>query len=415
MGKFKKVFGRLADPRAANARHDLLEVLVIALAAVLCGAETCSDMAEFGQAKEELLRLFLRLEHGVPSHDTFSRVFRLLKPEAFEAAFRRFMAAFAKANRLNLTGVIAVDGKALRGAFARGSRYQPLHLVNVWAVEARMSLAQQKAPGRNETKGALEVLALLSLEGCIVTADALHCHRAMAKTVLDRGGDYVLAIKANRGPLFKAVVGQFARSGERRAAKKVESSTHDRHEARRATIMRIPAWLPSTASRAWLRLAASPRAGSCGATAPSRRSCAITCSPSPCPPSGCCRSHAVIGPSRTNCTGYSTSTSTRTATDREWTMPPRTSPSCAGSRSTSFDLVLVPVPYVGKSSAPAGTTASSSPCSAICDSPAHKGGREPHLCCRAIFVSLHSTRNATPSRLHDPGIASLLSAASAYR
>jgi len=238
MGKFKKVFGRLADPRAANARHDLLEVLVIALAAMLCGAETCSDMAEFGQAKEGLLRLFLRLEHGIPSHDTFSRVFRLLKPEAFEAAFRRFMAAFAKANGLKLSGVVAIDGKALRGAFERGSRYEPLHLVNVFAVEARMSLAQQKAPGRNETAGALEVLALLSLEGCIVTADALHCHRAMARTVLDRGGDYVLAIKANRGPLFKAVVEQFARSGKRRTVKKVEPSTHDRRESRRATIMR---------------------------------------------------------------------------------------------------------------------------------------------------------------------------------
>ena len=113
MGKLKRVFRRLAYPRAANARHELLDVLVIALAAVLCGAETCSDMAEFGQAKEGLLRLFLRLEHGIPSHDTFSRVFRLLQPDAFEAAFRRFMAAFAKANRLDLTGVVAIDGKAL--------------------------------------------------------------------------------------------------------------------------------------------------------------------------------------------------------------------------------------------------------------------------------------------------------------
>src|ERR1700752_348698 len=222
MEGFRKAFGRLPDPRAENARHDLLEVLFIALAAMLCGAESCSDMADFGQSKEDLLRLFLRLEHGIPSHDTFSRVFRLLEPEAFEAAFRRFIAAFAKANRLNLTGVVAVDGKALRGAFERGSRDEPLHLVNVFAVEARVSLAQQKAPGRNETKGALEVLALLSLEGSIVTADALHCHRAMAKTVLARGGDYVLAIKANRGPLFKAVVEQFARSGKRSAAKKVE-------------------------------------------------------------------------------------------------------------------------------------------------------------------------------------------------
>src|SRR5882724_5296912 len=120
MGKFRKIFRRLPDPRADNARHDLVEVLVIALAAMLCGAETRSDMAEFGEAKQALVRLFIRLEHGIASHDTFSRVFRLLKPEAFQAAFRRFMAAFAKANRLNLTGVIAVDGKALRGAFERG-------------------------------------------------------------------------------------------------------------------------------------------------------------------------------------------------------------------------------------------------------------------------------------------------------
>jgi predicted transposase YbfD/YdcC len=237
MGKFRRVFRRVPDPRAANARHDLVEVLVIALAAVLCGAETCADMAEFGQAKEGMLRLFLRLEHGIPSHDTFSRIFRLLKPQAFEAAFRRFMAAFAKANQLKLTGVVAIDGKALRGAFERGQRHEPLHLVNVWAVEARLSLAQQKAPGRNETAGALEVLDLLSLEGCIVTADALHCHRALATTVLERGGDYVLAIKANRGPLFKAVVGHFARSGKRHIAEQRDPSTHDRSEARRATIM----------------------------------------------------------------------------------------------------------------------------------------------------------------------------------
>lgn len=238
MRRFKQAFRRLPDPRAANARHDLLEVLVIALAAMLCGAESCSDMADFGEAKEELLRLFLRLEHGVPSHDTFSRVFRLLEPEAFEAAFRRFMAAFAKANGVKLTGVVAVDGKALRGAYERGGKATPLHLVNVFAVEARMALAQQKAPGRNETAGALEVLELLSLEGCIVTADALHCNRAFARAVLQRGADYALAIKANRGPLFKAVTQQFARSGKRSSAAQIDPSSHDRHEARRATVMR---------------------------------------------------------------------------------------------------------------------------------------------------------------------------------
>jgi predicted transposase YbfD/YdcC len=195
-------------------------------------------MADFGQSKEEFLRLFLRLEHGIPSHDTFSRVFRLLQPAAFESSFRRFMAAFSKAHGLTLGGVVAVDGKALRGAYERGGRETPLHLVNVFAVEARMALAQQKAPGRNETAGALEVLELLNLEGCTVTADALHCHRAFAAAVLERGADYVLAIKANRGRLFKAVVQQFTRSGQRRSVGQIEPSSHDRRELRRASVMR---------------------------------------------------------------------------------------------------------------------------------------------------------------------------------
>jgi predicted transposase YbfD/YdcC len=238
MGRFKKVFRRLPDPRADNARHDLLEVLFIALAATLCGADSCSDMADFGQSKEGLLRIFLRLEHGIPSHDTFSRVFRLLKPQAFELAFRRFMASFAKTNGLKLTGVVAVDGKALRGAYERGGRATPLQMVNVFAVDARMALAQQKASGRNETAGALEVLELLSLEGCTVTADALHCHRRFAAAVLERGGHYVLAIKANRGRLFTAVTRQLARAGKRGNAEQIDPSSHDRREARRATVMR---------------------------------------------------------------------------------------------------------------------------------------------------------------------------------
>jgi predicted transposase YbfD/YdcC len=238
MGRFRKAFRRLPDPRAENARHDLLEVLVIALAAVLCGATSCSDMADFGRAKDGLLRGFLRLEHGIPSHDTFSRVFRLLEPAAFETAFRRFMAAFAKANKLKLGGVVALDGKALASAFERGRSTSPLHLVNIWSVEARMALAQGKAPGRNEIAGALEVLEMLSLEGCIVTTDALHCHRAMAKAILERGGDYVLAIKGNRGPLFTAVLNQLARSGKRSTARRIEPATHGRRETRRAVVMR---------------------------------------------------------------------------------------------------------------------------------------------------------------------------------
>jgi predicted transposase YbfD/YdcC len=358
MQKFRRAFQRLADPRAANARHELLEVLVIALAAVLCGAESCADMADFGHSKEGLLRLFLRLEHGIPSHDTFSRVFRLLKPQAFEKAFRRFMAAFAKANGLKLTGVVAVDGKALRGAYERGGQATPLHLVNVFAVDARMALAQQKALGRNETAGALEVLDLLSLEGCIVTADALHCHRAFAAAVRERGGDYVLAIKANRGRLFTAVTQQFARSGKRSSAEQIDPSSHDRHEMRRRA---LPRWV------------GSPRAGAGAASAPMRRSCATISCPNTCLPSSSCTSPAATGASRTSCIGCSTFISPRTAIAPERTTLPRTSPFCAGSLSTSCEPTRIAPPCGARSSAQVGTTPSFWLSSVICDSPASSG------------------------------------------
>ena len=227
------VFSTVEDPRAANARHDLSEILFIALAGALCGAESCADMAEFGAAKERLLRQVLRLEHGIPSHDTFSRVFRLLDPEAFEAAFRRFMAGMARA----LGGVVAIDGKALRGAFERGQRTTPLHLVNVWAAEQRLALAQRLAPGRNEVAGALEIIELLSLGGCTVTADALHCHAKMAQAILERGGAYVLALKENQSALFAEAVARFddPASAEHFAEHRVKS--HDRIEQRRAVVL----------------------------------------------------------------------------------------------------------------------------------------------------------------------------------
>lgn len=238
MQKFRKIFRDLPDPRAPNALHDLLDIIIIALAATLCGAQGATDMALFARSKEKLLRQFLPLEYGIPSHDTFSRVLRALEPQAFEQTFRTFMAVFAKANGIKLTGVIAVDGKALRGAYERGRSATPLHMVNVFAAEARMALASRKAPGRNEAKGALDVLRMLSLEGCIVTGDALHCNRPFAETVLKRGGHYALALKQNQGKLFDAVAWRFARAGKRSVAKQLEPSTHDRHESRRATVIR---------------------------------------------------------------------------------------------------------------------------------------------------------------------------------
>lgn len=234
MEKFQACFADVPDPRAPNAWHDLTEVLFIALAAVLCGAEGCSDMAEYGRAKERLLRTILRLEHGIPSHDTFSRVFRLLDPAAFEAAFRRFMAGFGEA----IEGVVALDGKAVRGAFERGRKTTPLHLVNVWAAQARLALAQRTAPGRNEVAAALEVLELVALKGCIVTADALHCRADMAETILRRGGDYVLALKDNQPNLAAAASRRIEEAGKRDEAELEEPVSHGRYERRQAVVVR---------------------------------------------------------------------------------------------------------------------------------------------------------------------------------
>lgn len=238
MRKFRRIFRTVPDPRADNSWHDLLEVLFIALAAAVCGAEGFTDMAEFGKAKEDLLRQILRLKHGIPSHDTFNNVFRALDPQAFGEAFRRFTAAMAKNIGLDLSGVVAIDGKALRGAYERGRSSTPLHMVNVWAAGARLVLAQCKAPGRNEALGALEVLSLLRLNGCIVTADALHCHRAFAMKVLSQGGNYVLALKENQSALFADAARLFRRTRKRSVAEQLEPSTHDRREWRRAVVIR---------------------------------------------------------------------------------------------------------------------------------------------------------------------------------
>jgi predicted transposase YbfD/YdcC len=233
MSPFALLLADLPDPRAANTRHSLLEVIVIALMAVLCGAETCADMAEFGHAKRPLLQGLLKMPHGVPSHDTFSRVFRLLDPEAFEAAFARFTRTFAQA----LKGVVALDGKALRGAYLKGRRHNPLHLVNVWAAEARLVLGQKVAPGRNEVAGALNALALLRLSGCLVTADALHCRPDIAQAIRAQGGEYVLALKDNQPRLLAEARARLDRVQDSFVQ---ETTAHGRCEQRRARVVAVP-------------------------------------------------------------------------------------------------------------------------------------------------------------------------------
>lgn len=237
MKGFVSIFGSVPDPQAENARHDLTTVLFIALATLLCGAESCADMADFGESKKPFLRQVLRLPYGIPSHDTFSRVFRLLNPEAFEAAFARFSATFAKA----ISGVVAIDGKALRGAYVRGCKTSPMHLVNIWAADQRLAIGQRLAPGRNEVKGVIEALALLSLEDCIVTADALHCRADVAKAVMAAGADYALAVKDNQPGLRAAVIARIEAADDPDRASSLDTKAHDRSEIRHSVIVPVEA------------------------------------------------------------------------------------------------------------------------------------------------------------------------------
>jgi predicted transposase YbfD/YdcC len=233
------VFAELDDPRSGNAqRHALDEIIMIALLATLCGAETCVDMALFGRSKEPLLRRLLRLPGGVPSHDTFSRVFRLLDPVAFEACFARYLAALSA----RVQGVVAIDGKTARRSFDRQNGRAPLHLIRPWACEQRLVLGQLRVAGKsNEIPAVPQLLALLALDGCIVTADAMHCQDKTAAAVLERGGDYVLALKANRPALFEDL--RLLLDDPQALPGESATGDHGRIETRRAAIVHDIAWL----------------------------------------------------------------------------------------------------------------------------------------------------------------------------
>ena len=253
---FKDVFADVPDPRDFNARHDLTEVLFIAVVAVLCGAQSCSEMALFSRSKLDLLRRFVPLESGPPSHDTFSRILRLVDPKAFNAAFGRFMAAFGEEARIPpARGVVAVDGKSLRRAYDRGRRHMPPLVVSVFACETFMTLSQAVAAKGGEGEAALEALRLLSLEGCTVTADALHCTRRMSEAVRRRGGDYVLTIKKNQSRLMADAQAALDGADPRTSAESA-AQAHGRRERRRALVVPLR---PDPGGRALVDLVAVAR------------------------------------------------------------------------------------------------------------------------------------------------------------
>jgi predicted transposase YbfD/YdcC len=201
-------FSGIEDPRRYNKRHLLQDIIVIAICAAVCGADDWNVVEEFGHAKKSWFGKFLKLPHGIPSHDTFRRVFALLDPEQFRRGFMQWVQAIYE-----VTGgqVVPIDGKQLRRSHDKTLGKKAIHMVSAWAAENHVVLGQIKVNDKsNEITAIPQLLDLLEISGCIVTIDAMGCQREIArKIVMEKEGDYVLALKGNQSGLFEDVKGLF--------------------------------------------------------------------------------------------------------------------------------------------------------------------------------------------------------------
>lgn len=230
-------FESLEDPRVVGrTAHPLLTVIVMAVVAVIGGAEGWEEIADFAEDRRECFEKFLDMPNGVPCESTFYRVFRAIRPDAFEACMRSWIDSFAE----SLAGqVVAFDGKALRGAMARAALGARLHLVHVWATRQRLLLAQKAVEGAPEEIGAVrDLLELIDIEGAVVTGDAAHCNRETAQAIVDRNADWLLKLKGNRAAAHERAVTFFTAAraqgfeGHAMRHHREEESGHGRHEIR---------------------------------------------------------------------------------------------------------------------------------------------------------------------------------------
>ncbi len=218
-------FKAVEDPRVKRSqRHLLIDIITIAILGVICGANDWVAIAEYGRSKQEWLETFLELPNGIPSHDTFCRVFASLEPEQMQSSFVNWVRSVS---HLTQGEVVAIDGKKVRHSYDRGDNKGAIHMVSAWASQNRLVLGQRKVDEKsNEITAIPELLKVLDLHGCIVTIDAMGTQTSIAEQIVAKEGDYVLALKGNQSNLFEDVqqLFEYAQSTD---FKDIE---HDYHE-----------------------------------------------------------------------------------------------------------------------------------------------------------------------------------------
>ena len=257
--EFLNHFDGVTDPRIQNAnqRHELGDMLVLTILAVICGADSWTAVEQFGKAKQADLESFLKLPHGIPSHDTLGELFARLCPEQLQAGFLSWVNSLVSVSDGE---IVAIDGKTLRRSYDTGNGRGAIHMLSAWASTNRMVLGQVKVDAKsNEITAIPALLKVLHLDGAIVTLDAMGCQKAIAEQIIDRGGDYVLALKGNQSGLHDDV--ELFRSGA--LAKGFEGMAHSSHETldkghgrvevRRYWISEQIDWLESKAAWSGLR------------------------------------------------------------------------------------------------------------------------------------------------------------------
>jgi predicted transposase YbfD/YdcC len=243
VASIKKHFRRLRDPRVVGrTTYRLIDLLVMALCGVIANCDDWPDIALFAQQRESWFRRFLHLPESMPSHDTFERVFAALNPHALQACCLAWLRTVAGLAGLEHIEHIAIDGKSVRGS--AGGKLGALHIVSAWATKAHVSLAQVAVDGKgNEITAIPKLLELLDLDGALVTIDAIGCQKSIAKKILDKGGDYVLVVKANQERLLSDIQQTVTKAldGELPAGRVRQSVTsergHGRTEERRCVII----------------------------------------------------------------------------------------------------------------------------------------------------------------------------------